>query len=373
MQRKTPPFRADHVGSLLRPAAVQQAKVKHARGEITAQALKEIEDREIARLIVMQQEIGLHSITDGELRRAMWHRDFLSYLTGVTSIDTEKPFEWGGVKGAALNLRIDGKFDFPADHPHLEHFRFVKSHTKAPAVAKMTIPSPSVIAPAKLFDVQNAQAPAYRDLDKLHEDLCAAYRKAVQAFYDAGCRYLQIDEVRMVAVADPAFRKTRGLSDDDFQKLIALFERLLTDSLRDRPKDMTISMHNCRGNFRSRWAAEGSYEPVAEKLFNIPGIDAYFLEYDSERAGGFEPLRFLPKPKLAVLGLVTSKTGALESKDAIKRRIDEATKYVDLDRICLSPQCGFASTEEGNDLAEEQQWAKLAFVREIADEVWGRS
>ena len=373
MQRKAPPFRADHVGSLLRPAAVQQAKAKHARGDLSAQALKEIEDREIARLISRQQEIGLSSVTDGELRRAMWHRDFLSFLTGISSIDSDKPYEWGGVKGAALNLRIDSKLDFPANHPHLDHFRFVKSHTKPGGTAKMTIPSPSVIAPAKLFDMQNPEAPAYRDLDKLYDDLCAAYRKAVQAFYDAGCRYLQIDEVRMVAVADPNFRKTRGLSDDDFKNLVALFDRLVSDSLRDRPKDMTISMHNCRGNFRSRWAAEGSYEPVAERLFNIKGIDAYFLEYDSERAGGFEPLRYLPKPKLAVLGVVTSKTGALEPKDGIKRRIDEATKYVDLDRLCISPQCGFASTEEGNELAEEQQWAKLAFVKEIADEVWGNA
>jgi 5-methyltetrahydropteroyltriglutamate--homocysteine methyltransferase len=174
-------------------------------------------------------------------------------------------------------------------------------------------------------------------------------------------------------VADPKFRATRGLSDADFERLVSLFERLLSGALRDRPTDMTITMHNCRGNFRSRWAAEGSYEPVAERLFNIKGIDAYFLEYDSERAGGFEPLRFLPKNKLVVLGVVTSKVGALEPKDAIKRRIEQATKYVDLDWLCLSPQCGFASTEEGNDVSEDQQWAKLAFVREIADEVWGRA
>jgi len=237
----------------------------------------------------------------------------------------------------------------------------------------MTIPSPSVLAPVKLFDMQNAGAPAYRDLEQLYDDLTAAYRKAVKAFHDAGCRYLQIDEVRMVSVADPAFRASRGISDADFAHLIVFFDRLLTDSLRDRPADMTITMHNCRGNFRSRWAAAGGYEPVAERLFNIKGIDGYFLEYDSERAGGFEPLRFLPKSKLAVLGLVTSKTGALEPKDAIKRRLDEASRFVDLDRICLSPQCGFASTEEGNELAEEQQWAKLAFVKEIADEVWGRA
>jgi 5-methyltetrahydropteroyltriglutamate--homocysteine methyltransferase len=267
MKRTRPPFRADHVGSLLRPAALQEAKLKFARGEITAAQRKAVEDREVARIIDKQQEIGLDSVTDGEFRRAMWHRDFLQYLTGVAEIDTDKPFDWGGVKGAALNLRIAGKLDFPLSHPHLDHFRFVKDRTSA--TAKMTIPSPSVIAPAKLFDMQDARAPAYRDLDALYEDLCAAYRKAVQAFYDAGCRYLQIDEVRMVAVADPNFRATRGLSDDDFERLIALFDRLVSGALRDRPADMTVTMHNCRGNFRSRWAAQGSYEPVAERLFNI--------------------------------------------------------------------------------------------------------
>ncbi|MGZ3411882.1 MAG: 5-methyltetrahydropteroyltriglutamate--homocysteine S-methyltransferase [Xanthobacteraceae bacterium] len=371
MKRAKPPFRADHVGSLLRPAALKEAKAQQASGKISAAELRAIEDREIARIIDKQQSIGLQGITDGEFRREMWHRDFLRYLGGVSAIDTDAPYDWGGVKGAALNLRISGKLDFPADHPHLDHFRFVKDRTTA--TAKMTIPSPSVIAPAKLYDMQDANAPAYRDLDQLYEDLCAAYRKAVRAFYDAGCRYLQIDEVRMVAVADPKFRATRSLSDADFARLVSLFDRLVSGALRDRPSDMTITMHNCRGNFRSRWAAEGSYEAVADKLFNINGIDAYFLEYDSARAGGFEPLRFLPKHKLAVLGVVTSKTGALEPKGAIKRRIDEAAKYVDLDRLCLSPQCGFASTEEGNDVSEDQQWAKLSFVREIADEVWGRA
>jgi 5-methyltetrahydropteroyltriglutamate--homocysteine methyltransferase len=370
VQRSKPPFRADHVGSLLRPAALKTAREQHAAGKLSDQELHAVEDREIARIIDKQQSIGLSSITDGEFRRAMWHRDFLQHLTGVEEIDTDKPYEWGGVKGAALNLRIAGKLDFPPDHPHLAHFRFVKSHAKA--TAKMTIPSPSVLAPVKLFDLQNAAAPAYRDLEQLYDDLTAAYRKAVKAFHAAGCRYLQIDEVRMVSVADPAFRASRGISDADFARLVVFFDRLLTDSLRDRPADMTITMHNCRGNFRSRWAAAGGYEPVAERLFNIKGIDGYFLEYDSERAGGFEPLRFMPRPKLAVLGLITSKTGALEPKDAIKRRLDEAGKYIELDRICLSPQCGFASTEEGNELAEEQQWAKLAFVKEIADEVWGR-
>jgi 5-methyltetrahydropteroyltriglutamate--homocysteine methyltransferase len=367
----SPPFRADHVGSILRPAALKAARAKHAAGQLGAAELKAIEDREIIRIIDRQQQVGMRGVTDGEFRRGMWHRDFFQHLNGISPITTDKPYDWGGVKGAALNLRIDGRIEFPADHPHLAHFRFVKEHTRA--TAKMTIPSPSAIAPAKLFDLQNADAPAYRDLDRLYDDLVVAYRAAVKAFYDAGCRYLQIDEVRMVSIADPNFRATRGISDADFTRFVGLFDRLVAGALRDRPADMTVSMHNCRGNFRSRWAAEGGYEPVAETLFNIRGIDAYFLEFDSARAGGFEPLRFLSKPKIAVLGLVTSKTGQLESKDAVKRRIEEASKFVDLDRICLSPQCGFASTEEGNDLAEEQQWAKLALVKEIADEVWGAS
>jgi 5-methyltetrahydropteroyltriglutamate--homocysteine methyltransferase len=371
MSRAKPPFRADHVGSLLRPPVLKEARAAHAAGKVSAAQLKTVEDGEIARVIGKQKEIGLRGVTDGEFRREMWHRDFLRHLTGISAITSDAPYDWGGVKGAALNLRIVGKLDFPADHPHLDYFRFVQAEAGNEATAKMTIPSPSVIAPAKLFDMQDAASPAYRDLEALYDDLCAGYRKAVRAFYDAGCRYLQIDEVRMVAVADPKFRATRGMSDADFARLVALFDRLVTDALRDRPTDMTVTMHNCRGNFRSRWAAEGSYEAVAERLFNIAGIDAYFLEYDSDRAGGFEPLRHLPKGKHAVLGLVTSKTGILEPKDVIKRRLDEASKFAPLDRLCLSPQCGFASTEEGNELSEGQQWAKLGFVKEIADEVWG--
>jgi 5-methyltetrahydropteroyltriglutamate--homocysteine methyltransferase len=230
-----------------------------------------------------------------------------------------------------------------------------------------------VITPLKVTDYQDAREPAYRDIREVHRDLSAAYAKAIRAFRDAGCRYLQIDEVRFVTIVDPAYRARRNMTDHDVGEVSRLFARILSDALRDRPADMTVSMHNCRGNFRSHWAAEGGYEPVAEALFNIDGIDAYFLEYDSDRAGGFEPLRYLPKGKTAVLGLVTSKTPQLEAKDTIKRRIEEATKYVDLDRLCLSPQCGFASTEQGNEMSEDQQWRKLALVREIADEVWGNA
>jgi 5-methyltetrahydropteroyltriglutamate--homocysteine methyltransferase len=367
--RTKPPFRADHVGSLLRPTALKDARARKARGEISVLELRAVEDHEIARAISQQQALGLQGVTDGEFRRFMWHKDFLQHLDGIELVN-DAPMQFKGIQAHGLGLRIADKIAF-SRHPHVEHFRFVKDRTKV--TAKMTVPSPSVLAPINLYDLQNAERPAYHDLDALYDDLAAAYRKAILVFYEAGCRYLQIDEVRLVAIADPNYRANRGLTALDVGKMTALFVRLVTDALRDRPADMVISMHNCRGNFRSRWAAEGGYEPVADALFNIKGIDAYFLEYDSERAGGFEPLRLLPKHKMAVLGLVTSKTGALEGKDLIKRRIDEAAKYVDIARLCLSPQCGFASTEEGNELAEQQQWAKLAFVKEIADEVWGNA
>ena len=310
----------------------------------------------------------MQAITDGEFRRGMWHKDFLQFLDGIGTIENDTPLPFKGINATPLGLRITGKLGF-SRHPHVEHFRFVKDHTKA--TAKAVIPSPTIIVPMKVEDFQDAGNPAYRDLDQLRDDLGAAYGKAIRAFYDAGCRYLQIDEVRMVAAVDPVYRARRKMGESDLANVTALFARLLDRALANRPADMVIAMHNCRGNFRSHWAAEGGYEPVAEALFGIKGVDAFFLEYDSERAGGFEPLRFVPRDKFVVLGLITSKTAALEPKDLIRRRIDEATKYVDLDRLCLSPQCGFASTEEGNALSEDQQWAKLAHVRDIADEVWG--
>ena len=362
-----PPFYADQVGSLLRPASLKAAREKRARGEISADGLREIEDREIARIIAKQEEVGLQSITDGEFRRFMWHKDFIQGLDGIETVDDEPPVEFMGIKVHAINLKVAGKIGF-STHPQIDHFRFLKAHTHR--TAKTVIPSPDALAPLKLPDRQDAKNPAYPDLEKLYDDLGAAYRKAIRAFYDAGCRYLQIDEVRLVSAADPTYIPRINVPGMTVEGLTKIFAGMLERVVRDRPADMTISMHTCRGNFRSRWAATGGYEPVAEAMFNIPGIDAYFMEYDSDRAGGFEPLRFLPKNKIVVLGLITSKSPALESKDTVKRRIDQAAKYVDLARLRLSPQCGFASTEEGNEITEDDQWRKLSLVCEIAGEVW---
>ena len=365
MRRSKPPYRADHVGSLLRPPPVKEARARRQHGDISAAELREVEDREISRVVAKQAALGLHTATDGEIRRGSWHRDFCLFLDGIEEISGQPGIPFKGVTAPAFNMKIAGPLHFPANHPHLDHFRFLKEHAKT-ATPKMTIPSPSVLAPPRL-----AEDGWYRDVATLHRDMGQVYRDAIRAFYEAGCRYLQIDEVRIVSWADPAYRSRANLRTDDPEEQLRTFARLVNSALEGRPADMTISMHNCRGNFRSSWVAEGGYEPVAELLFNLKGIDAYFLEFDSERAGGFEPLRLLPKDKIAVLGLVTTKSGVLEAKDTIKRRLDEAGKFIDLDRVCLSPQCGFASTEEGNNLSEDEQWAKLAFVRDIAEEVWG--
>ena len=259
-------------------------------------------------------------------------------------------------------------FDF-AGHPHLDHFKFLKAHTRV--TPKMTIPAPSTLHFRQ--GRSSISKEVYPDLDAYFDDVAAAYKKAIRAFYDAGCRYLQLDDTAWSMICDPSEREKSRARGDDPDSLPAKYAAMTNKALEGRPSDMVITMHSCRGNFRSTFIAQGGYEPVAEKLLGQLTIDGYFLEYDSDRAGGFEPLRFVPKGnKCVVLGLVTSKSGKLEPKDAIKRRIDEATKYVALDQLCLSPQCGFASTEEGNVLAEDEQWAKLRMIVELADEVWGR-
>ena len=368
MQRTKLPFRADQVGSLLRPRALKQARLRLERGEITGTELKNIEDREIMHLIAKQQEVGLQAVTDGELRRCYWHFDFLEGLEGVEGFEAEHGISFqGGVESRAKGLRVTGRIDFPDTHPMLEHFRFLKDHTTA--VPKMTIPSPSVLH----FRGGRAAVPEniYPDMDCFFRDLGLAYRKAVRAFADLGCRYLQLDEVNFAYLCDPEQRAMLKARGDEPDRLPTIYADLINCAISDRPADMTITTHLCRGNYRSSWIAQGGYEPVAEVLFHQLGVDAYFMEYDTDRAGGFEPLRMLPKEKTAVLGLVTSKVAALESKDDLKRRIDEATRYVSLDQLCLSPQCGFASTEEGNNLTEYDQWAKLARIVEVANEVWG--
>ena len=367
MQRSKPPFRADHVGSLLRPAALKEAREKRARGEITAQELTAIEDREIVNVIKKQEEAGLRAVTDGEFRRSWWHLDFLWGLDGVERYIMDQGIAFTGTRTRAEGARVIRKLGF-SGHPMIAHFKFLAAHTSR--TPKFTIPAPSALYGRSGRRPISEQV--YPELDAFFADLGAAYRKAVRAFADAGCRYLQLDEVFIAMLCDANYRKSQAGQGDDPQKLAELYGDLINTAMSDIPSDMTITMHLCRGNYRSTFMGTGGYDPVAEVLFDRIKVHGYFLEYDTERAGSFEPLRHVRKGQTVVLGLVTTKTGQIESKDALKRRIDEAARYVDIDQLCLSPQCGFASTEEGNVLAENEQWAKLRTIVEVADEVWGR-
>jgi methionine synthase II (cobalamin-independent) len=366
--RTEPPFRADHVGSLLRPPELKQARAQRERGEISANQLKEAEDCAIEDVIQKQAAIGLKSATDGEFRRAFWHFDFLEALEGVESFEAPQGIQFkGGGQTKPKGLRVTSKICAPARHPMLDHFAFLKDHTRA--TAKMTIPSPSVLHYRGGRQAVSRQV--YPDMGEFYRDLGLAYRKIVADFAAAGCRYLQLDEVNIAYLCDPEQRQMLQDRGDDPSLLPAIYAGMINSAIQDRPAEMRITMHLCRGNFRSMWIAQGGYEPIAEVLFRTIGVDGYFLEFDTDRAGGFEPLRLVPKGKIVALGLLSSKTGVLENKDFLKCRIAEASHYLDLDQVCLSPQCGFASTEEGNVLTEDEQWAKLARIVETAAEVWG--
>ena len=367
MKRSKPPFRADQVGSLLRSAPVKAARTKRLAGEITDAQLKAVEDAEITKLVAKQESIGLQAVTDGEFRRSWWHYDFLKHLDGVELVSVTQGLQFKGTQTKAEGLHVHGKIDFSAGHPMIEHFRFLKSVAKA--TPKMTIPSPTALH--FRGGRQAIEKSAYPDMEPFFVDLGRAYTKAVGAFGEAGCTYLQLDEVFVAYLCDDAQRQMLRDRGDDPDRLLHVYADLVNAACAGRTPGMTISMHLCRGNFRSTWMAQGGYERVADILFNQMNVDAYFMEYDTDRAGGFEPLRYLPKDKQVVLGVMTSKTGALESKDQLKRRIEEAAKFTSLDQLCLSPQCGFASTEEGNLLAEDEQWAKLARCVEVAKEIWG--
>jgi 5-methyltetrahydropteroyltriglutamate--homocysteine methyltransferase len=366
MQRATPPFRADHVGSLLRPPALKEARAKRERKEIAAEALRTVEDREIENAIKEQEQIGLKLATDGEFRRSWWHFDFFRGLAGVTFYTTDHGIQFHGVQTKAETIKIDGKIGF-SSHPMLEHFKFLQAHTRV--TPKMCIPSPATLH--FRLEPNAVTTKEYADRDAIFDDLAKTYRHAIRGFYGAGCRYLQFDDTAWAYLCSQAELKKardRGLNADRLQQDYA---RVINQALEGKPADMVVTTHVCRGNFRSTWISEGGYEPVAETMLGRLNYDGYFLEYDTARAGGFEPLRFLPKgDKIVVLGLITTKSGKLEKKDEVKRRIEEATKFVALEQLCLSPQCGFASTEEGNVLAEEEQWAKLRMVVDLADEVW---
>jgi 5-methyltetrahydropteroyltriglutamate--homocysteine methyltransferase len=366
MQRTKPPFRADHVGSLLRPTALKEARERRAKGEITADELKAVEDREIKDVIKKQEAAGLQSITDGEFRRSWWHLDFLWGLDGVERHVMDTGIAFAGVTTRNEGVRVTGKLGF-SGHPMIEHFKFVQAHTKR--TPKITIPAPSAIYGRPVMTPIDKAV--YPELDRFFADLGQAYRKAVRAFADAGCRYLQLDEVFIAMLCDPKYQAQMTARGDNPERLGELYGDLINTAMSDIPSDMTITMHLCRGNYKSTFMGTGGYDAVQEILFNKIKVHGYFMEYDDPRSGGFEPLRMLPKGKLVVLGIMTTKSGKLESKDELKRRIEQAAKYASLDQLCISGQCGFASTEEGNLLSEDEQWAKLRRLVEVADEVWG--
>jgi 5-methyltetrahydropteroyltriglutamate--homocysteine methyltransferase len=366
MRRTKPPFRADHVGSLLRPAALREARAKRANNEISSGDLKAIEDREIERVIKKQEEVGLKATTDGEFRRSWWHLDFLWGLDGVERHLMESGVAFAAVKTRAEGIQVTGKIGF-SGHPMIEHYKFVAAHTKV--APKITIPAPSALYGRPTATPINRLV--YPDNAAMFHDLGQAYRKAVRAFADAGCRYLQLDEVFIAMLCDEKYREQMRARGDDPEKLGELYGDLINTAMSDIPADMTITMHMCRGNYKSTFMGAGGYDAVQEILFNKINVHGYFMEYDDARSGGFEPLKMLPKGKQVVLGIVTTKTGKLESKDDLKRRIEEAARFAPLDQLCLSGQCGFASTEEGNTLTEDEQWAKLARIVEVANEVWG--
>ncbi len=366
MPRNKPPFRADVVGSLLRTAALKQARAKREKGEIDAAKLNEVENREIEKIIRKQEGVGLKVATDGEFRRSWWHFDFYGMLDGVEIYELDHGIQFHGVQTKPRSIRIKGKLGF-SSHPMLEHFKFLKAHTRV--MPKMCIPSPATLH----FRLERnaVDLKFYADRSAIFDDLAKTYRQAIRGFYDAGCRYLQFDDTAWAYLCSPAELKKARERGLDAARLAQDYARVINQALEGKPADMVVTTHVCRGNFRSTWISEGGYEPIAEIMLGELKYDGYFLEYDTARAGGFEPLRFLPKGnKVVVLGLVTTKSGELEKKQDVERRIDEAMKHAALDQLALSPQCGFASTEEGNELAEEEQWAKLRMVVEIANEIW---
>lgn len=362
-QRKAP-FRADHVGSLLRSVPVKKSRQKKAAGEMTAEQLRDIENQEITRIVEKQKEIGLDVVTDGEFRRSWWHYDFLEGLDGVERFIPAEGIQFHNTKTKARSIKVTGKLDFTS-HPALADYQFLHE-IAGNATPKLTIPSPNM-----LFFGEKADKGIYDDQEEYFHDLAQAYKKAIKAFYDAGCRYLQLDDTSWSLFFEEKGREVVRALGGDPETLPAIFAKTINDAVADRPDDLTITMHICRGNFRSTWAASGGYDAVAETILDGLNLDGLFLEYDDDRSGNFDPLRFVKRKDLQiVLGLITSKYGELENPEDVKRRINEAARFVSLDQLCLSPQCGFASTEEGNLLTEEQQWAKLRHVIDIANDVW---
>lgn len=370
MHRDKAPFRADHVGSLLRPQALLAERERFRKGEITAQDLRALEDAAIRDVVKLQEDIGLQSVTDGEFRRTLWHADFLLSFDNVVSVKTGANATFrtaeGDIERPLSAFHIAGKLS-RSKPIFVEHFKYVKSVARQ--TPKQTIPSPSILH----FRAGRGgvDSKAYPDMQEFYADLSRVYAEEIADLAAAGCRYLQIDETNFAYLCDPAMRKEAQNIGEDPDALPRTYARIINDAVASAPADMVKAIHLCRGNFEGAWVAEGGYEPVADVLFNQINVDAYFLEYDSDRAGDFRPLRYVPKGKTVVLGLVTTKSGKLESKDDLKRRIDEAAKHCPIDQLALSPQCGFASGERGNKLSVDEEVRKLQLVVDVAREVWG--
>lgn len=360
----TPPFRADHVGSLLRPTAIAEARAAH----VDAAELHAIEDREIPALIKMQEEAGLKVVTDGEARRAFWHFDFMGMLDGMDLETRGEGVQFHGMQIPPVHPVINGKLGFPADHPMLEHFRFLKANTNV--CPKISIPGPSCIH--FRVDPEDVRPSEYKDQDLLFADIAQTYKDAVAAYYAAGCRYLQMDDIFFAYLGDPEQRAERKAMGQDPDWLIDRYAWMLNEAIKDRPDDMVIGMHMCRGNFRSTYAASGGYDAAADAIFNKTDVDVYFMEYDTDRAGGLEPLSLLPKGKKRIMaGFITTKTPELEPADWLTAQFEAASKFVDMDQLGIAPQCGFASTEHGNVVTEDDQRRKLELVVNTAQRLWG--
>ena len=373
-QEKNAPFRANHVGSLLRPPELRDARDKHGRGEITAAQLREVEDRAIRDVVKMQEDVGMPGITDGEFRRTLWHADFLSQIEGIKVVEgllpeSAKHFQNpdSNVQRSPTQFVVTGKLGHPREGIEVENFKFLAAATRQ--TAKQCIPSPSLVHfRTGRGGVDKA---AYPDMKNFFTDLARVFRQEIAALAAAGCTYLEIDDVNFAYLCDPKMREGAKKIGEDPDKLPSLYADLINECIKDRPANMSVCTHLCRGNFASAWVAEGGYDAVAEVLFNELKVDGYFLEFDTPRAGNFAPLRYMPKAKKLILGLVTTKSGALENPADLKRRIDEAAKLVPLDQLGISPQCGFSSTVLGNKLTVEDQIAKLKLVVDVARDVWG--
>lgn len=365
------PFRYDFVGSFLRPANLKAAREGFENGKISAYELKAVEDKEIERLINKQKELGYHVITDGEFRRATWHLDFMWGFDGVAHEKTKTGLPFHGEDAMIDDTYLCGKVGLSKVHPFVEHFKFVKQFEDENTVAKQTIPAPAQFIEQMImpFALENTSK-YYDSTHKLAEDIANGYKKVIADLYDAGCRNLQLDDCSWGMLVDPRAEELFGTDKKGLKDIQELLVEINNLAIEDKPNDMTITTHVCRGNFHSTYASAGAYDSVAEVLFEKENVDAYYLEFDDERSGGFEPLEHVNGDKKVVLGLITTKSSKLENQADVIARIKEAQKYISLDRLCLSPQCGFASCEIGNKLTEEEQWAKLQLVKEIAEEVW---